>query len=165
MEAKATVSVLFVCLGNICRSPTAEAVFRALCQREGLEGRIRIDSAGTGAWHIGEAPDRRAQAAARQRGVDLSALRARTVVAEDFQDFDYLLAMDQDNLDALEALRPAGFSGQLGLFLAYAPQCGETAVPDPYYGGEDGFGRVLDLVEEASAGLLSELRAVLAAQP
>lgn len=153
------VSVLFVCLGNICRSPTAEGVFRALCAREGLGERVRIDSAGTGGWHIGEAPDRRAQAAARRRGIDLAGQRGRQVSAADFGRFDYLLAMDRDNLAALRRLRPADFAGHLGLFLDFAPGAPLRDVPDPYYGGVDGFDEVLDLIEAASHGLLAEIRA------
>jgi protein-tyrosine phosphatase len=155
------VAVLFVCLGNICRSPTAEGVFRAACEREGLGERIRIDSAGTGAWHVGEAPDRRAQLAARRRGVDLSAQRARQVAPEDFGRFDLIVAMDRANLDALRSACPPRHRDRLRLFLEYAPELGRQEVPDPYYEGDDGFEVVLDLVEAASRGLLAELRARL----
>jgi len=149
--------VLFVCLGNICRSPTAEAVFRHLVQEAGLDEQVRVDSAGTGTWHRDEPPDERSCQAAAARGYDMRMLRARTVQAEDFEQFDHILAMDQQNLRALEALRPAGWKGRLGLLLDHAPQLGEREVPDPYYGGPHGFDRVLDLIEEASRELLQEL--------
>lgn len=153
-----SVGVLFVCLGNICRSPTAEAVFRRQVADAGLAGRVRIDSAGTGAWHVGKAPDVRAQAAARQRGYDLSALRARQVHAGDFNDFDYLLAMDRDNLAVLQRMAPAGARARLALTLDFAPTAALSEVPDPYYGGPEGFAQVLDLLEAAGTGLLEELR-------
>lgn len=149
--------ILFVCLGNICRSPTAHGVFQALVRQRDLESAIGVDSAGTGGWHVGEVPDRRATAAARERGYDLSSLRARQVTAADFAAFDYILAMDRDNLRNLEALRPAGYEGQLRLFLDYHPDPSTRDVPDPYYGEGDGFDFVLDLVEEASRGLLREI--------
>lgn len=153
------VNVLFVCLGNICRSPAAEGVFRALVAREGLDGKIVCDSAGTGSWHIGEPPDKRMRAAARRRGVDLDALRGRQVTVADFERFDYVLAMDDDNLANLQALCPPGRAGRLARFLDFAPEAGRSDVPDPYYGGEAGFERVLDLVEMASKGLLADIRA------
>jgi protein-tyrosine phosphatase len=150
--------VLFVCLGNICRSPTAEGVFRAHAARAGLSARFEIDSAGTSAFHVGEPPDPRTQAAALRRGHDLSGQRARAVAAEDFGRFDLLVAMDQRNLAVLERARPAGSAARLGLLLDWAPQLGVRDVPDPYSGGEAGFERVLDLVEAASEGLLEALR-------
>ncbi len=153
-----SVGVLFVCLGNICRSPTAEAVFRRQVADAGLAARVRIDSAGTGAWHLGKAPDARAQAAARQRGYDLSALRARRVHAGDFSDFDYLLAMDRENLAVLQRMQPAGGRARLALALDFAPAAALREVPDPYYGGPEGFAQVLELLEAAGAGLLEELR-------
>lgn len=152
------VNVLFICLGNICRSPAAEGVFRALVAREGLDGRVTCDSAGTGSWHIGEPPDRRMRAAAKRRGVDLDSLRGRQVTAADFETFDYVLAMDADNLANLRALCPPGREARLARLLDFAPQLGQRDVPDPYYGGEAGFERVLDLVEAASAGLLADIR-------
>ncbi len=152
------VSVLFVCMGNICRSPTAEAVFRHQVGQAGLQDRIFIDSAGTHDYHIGESPDPRTRQAALRRGYDMSALRGRQVSRADFGSFDYVLAMDNANLSILRSLRPQGAQGSLGLFLDYATRHGEREVPDPYYGGEDGFERVLDLVEDASAGLLSHIR-------
>ncbi|MHA7815195.1 MAG: low molecular weight protein-tyrosine-phosphatase [Pseudohaliea sp.] len=149
--------VLFVCLGNICRSPTADAVFREQVARAGLAGRVRIDSCGTAGYHVGEPPDARATAAAARRGYDLSPLRARQFAPVDFERFDYILAMDESNLAHLEALRPAEYRGRLDLFLALAPALGRREVPDPYYGGERGFEEVLDLVEGAGEALLAEL--------
>jgi len=154
-------SVLFVCMGNICRSPTAEGVFRDVAGRSGLGEVLHIDSAGTGDWHVGAAPDRRAIAAARRRGYDLSALRARQVEPADFARFGWILAMDRQNLRALEALRPPEFPGHVGLLLAVAPDLGVDEVPDPYYGGPEGFENVLDLVEQASMALLTRVRAGL----
>ena len=160
-------AVLFVCLGNICRSPTAHGVFEALCAKRGLSHKINVDSCGTGGWHAGEPPDRRATAAAAERGYDLSPLRARQFAVADFRKFDYILAMDRQNLADLQAQRPAEYNGHLGLFLPFATleqsQPGAdnggwpSEVPDPYYGGDDGFSRVLDMVERASAGLLQEI--------
>ncbi|MBM7334397.1 MAG: low molecular weight protein-tyrosine-phosphatase [Alcanivorax sp.] len=153
-----SVSVLFVCLGNICRSPTAEAVFRRRVTDAGLEERIHIDSAGTGDWHIGKAPDRRASAAAAQRGYELDRLRARQVSAEDFHRFDLILAMDDNNLADLQALRPADDDALLARFLDVLGEDGPHEVPDPYYGGDDGFDHVLNLVEKASDLWLERLR-------
>jgi protein-tyrosine phosphatase len=153
-----TGSVLFVCLGNICRSPTAHGVFARQLADAGMTGRVRVDSAGTGAWHVGEAPDSRAIAAAAGRGYDLSGLRARQVSPADFDEFDHILVMDKKNLSHLQALRPAGYSGYLGLFLEFHPRPPTLEVPDPYYGGRDGFDQVLDLVEEAGRGLLQSLQ-------
>lgn len=152
------VSVLFVCLGNICRSPTAHGVFETLVQRQGLAEVIRIDSAGTGDWHIGRAPDPRALQAAHRRGHDITHLRARQVVADDFRHFDYILAMDHSNLGDLEAMRPHWYQGHLGLFLDFAPGLEGMAVPDPYYGGEEGFDQVFDMVDAAARGLLDHIR-------
>lgn len=152
-----TVRVLFCCLGNICRSPTAHGVFESLVQARGLDDQIHIDSAGTGDWHIGKPPDRRSTAAAATRGYALDHLRARQVTGRDFRDFDLILAMDRENLRNLEALCPPDFHGELALFLSYAPDAGIDEVPDPYYGEEDGFAHVLDLVEQAAEGLLAEL--------
>jgi protein-tyrosine phosphatase len=152
------VRVLFVCMGNICRSPTAEGVFTALVEREGLLDLISIDSAGTHAYHVGEPPDTRAQSAALQRGIDISAQRARRVTSEDFERFDYVLPMDLSNYRELEALRPGECRAVLRRFLDYAPDLPEEDVPDPYYGGPKGFARVLDLIEVAAEGLLAEIR-------
>ncbi len=152
------IKVLFVCLGNICRSPLAEGVFRELVAGQGLAARIATDSCGTQGYHVGEAPDRRARAAALERGVDIGDLRARTVKVEDFAEFDYVLAMDRANQRAVEALRPPGAAARIALFLDYAPELGVREVPDPYYGGDEGFERVLDMVEAGARGLLAELR-------
>ena len=150
-------SVLFVCLGNICRSPTAHGVFQSLLEQRGMDASVRVDSCGTGGWHVGEAPDRRATAEAAKRGYDLSSLRARQVTAADFERFDYILAMDHMNLADLKDICPADYSGHLGLFLPFAENVSEQEVPDPYYGGPGGFAHVLDLVEAASEGLLREI--------
>lgn len=150
--------VLFVCLGNICRSPTAEAVLRALISREGAGLVIEVDSAGTHGYHVGEPPDERAIAAAARRGIDMRRLRARKVEAVDFERFDLVLAMDEQVHRSLSRLAPAEYRQRVRLFLEYAPQAGRRDVPDPYYGGEAGFEEVLDLVEQAAAGLLDELR-------
>lgn len=157
-----SVSVLFVCMGNICRSPTAEGVFRKLASEAGLDGQVLADSAGTHSYHVGAPPDSRAAAAARARGFDLSTLRARRVVAEDFHRFDLILAMDEDNLEDLRQIAPDGTRAELRLLLEFTPGRGGLAVPDPYYGGRSGFEHVLDLVTEACAGLVEELRRRLA---
>jgi protein-tyrosine phosphatase len=151
------VSVLFICMGNICRSPTAHGVFRALVEREGLSDSIVTDSAGTIAYHVGEPPDRRARETAVKRGIDLSDLRARKAISEDFECFDYLMAMDRDNYRDLMAICPPGYEDRLHLFMDFAPQRPEKEVPDPYYGGVAGFDRVFDMVEEASRGLLDHI--------
>ena len=153
-----SVSVLFVCLGNICRSPTADVVFRQYVREAGLEEKIRIESAGTGDWHIGRAPDPRTQEAAARRGYDMSSLRARQVTPADFYAFDVVLAMDNANLADLEAMRPSDANGTLARFLDYATDSAEREVPDPYYGGNDGFDQVLDLVEDGARGLLASLQ-------
>jgi len=150
--------VLFVCLGNICRSPTAEGVARTLAAREAPELALEVDSAGTAGYHVGAAPDPRTRAAAARRGYDLGALRARMVAAEDFEHFDLILAMDRENLAALERRAPPSARGRLRLFLEFAPAQELREVPDPYYGGPNGFEEVLDLVEEATRGLLAHLR-------
>ena len=154
---KPRTGILFVCLGNICRSPTAHGVFRHLLREAGLAQRVRVDSAGTGSWHAGEPPDARALEAAAARGYDLGDLRARQVRISDFQKFDYILAMDRDNLDELRRLRPQSARVEPELFLRYA-QDAVAEVPDPYYSGKSGFEHVLDLMESAAAGLLSHLR-------
>lgn len=151
------ISVLFVCLGNICRSPTAEGIFRATCQQRELSGQFRIDSAGTAEWHVGKPPDTRALRAARGRGVDLSMLRARQVEAGDFENFDFILAMDESNIEDLSALRPQGSSAHLHRFLEFNKSANSLDVPDPYYGGDDGFELVLDLITQASEGFLDHL--------
>jgi protein-tyrosine phosphatase len=145
-------------MGNICRSPTAHGVFERMVEEAGLAEHIEIDSAGTHAFHVGEPPDPRAQKAAIRRGYDLSRQRARRVAVEDFERYDYVVAMDADNLSELEAVCPDGYRHKLKLFLSFAPGLPEQEVPDPYYGGRDGFERVLDLVEAAARGLLDRLR-------
>ncbi len=154
------MKVLFVCLGNICRSPTAEGVFRRYVEQAGLSEKITIDSAGTADWHIGKAPDPRTQAAAAVRGYDLSTLRGRQAVPADFAEFDLILAMDNSNLSNLQAMQPADGKAELALYL---PRFGirPDEVPDPYYGGEDGFELVLDMLEQASQVLLNEIKARL----
>jgi protein-tyrosine phosphatase len=150
------VRVLFVCMGNICRSPIAQGVFEDLLRREGLERVVFVDSAGTGSWHIGSPPDERAQRSASRRGLDLSSQRARRISVDDCVNFDYILTMDEDNYRTVAhlcrgraAVRP---------FLDFAAASPEREVPDPYYGGPEGFERVLDLVEDASEGLLQDIR-------
>lgn len=152
--------ILFVCMGNICRSPTAEGVTRALAERAGVASIFEFDSAGTHGYHIGAAPDARARKAAAQRGYDLSALKARQVSHSDFERFDRLLAMDRGNLELLARACPAEHQGKLGLFLEFGTGFVEDEVPDPYYGGEDGFEHVLDLIEDAASGLLKRLARV-----
>ncbi len=152
------VNVLFVCLGNICRSPTAEGVFRKLVNDSGVSEQIHIDSAGTASWHEGKMPDARTIAAAKSRNIDLSILRARAVVANDFHKFDYILAMDESNLNFLQSLKPKNYAGHLGLFLDFGKQKHYCEVPDPYHGGQAGFELVLDLVEDAAAGLLASIQ-------
>jgi len=151
-----TPKVLFVCLGNICRSPTAEAVFKQRGQEAGLD--IIIDSAGTGAWHAGEPPDPRAIEHGKRRGYDFSGQTARKVTSADFSQFDYVLAMDKTNLIELRRICPAGYSGHLSRFLEFAPNTSIKNVPDPYYGGKDGFETVIDLIERASDGLIKHLK-------
>jgi low molecular weight protein-tyrosine phosphatase len=155
--ANRPLRILFVCLGNICRSPTAEGVLKALLAAEAPQLDIEIDSAGTGDYHIGEPPDSRSQRAALRRGIDLSDLRARQVTPGDFERFDLMLAMDRQNLRALEAMRPAGSKARLELFMDYAGRPGAD-VPDPYTGDAADFERVLSLVTAASRGLIAALR-------
>ena len=150
--------VLFVCMGNICRSPTAAGVFRR-AQSESGSHAIQVDSAGTHEYHVGDPPDRRAIAAAKKRGIDLSGLRARAVCDDDFAQFDLVLAMDRDNLDSLQRRAPSQYQERIRLVMDFAPQAYTREVPDPYYGGAEGFEAVLDLLEQASQGILRELRA------
>jgi protein-tyrosine phosphatase len=157
------MKILFVCLGNICRSPTAEGVLRVLAAREAPELALQIDSAGTAGYHIGEPPDPRTRRAAARRGYDLGALRARIVEPDDFEHFDLILAMDEANLSVLRGRAPSARHEQLRLFLEFAPQTEIREVPDPYYGGPNGFEEVLDLVEAAARGLIAHLRKARAA--
>lgn len=148
--------VLFVCLGNICRSPTAEGVFQHAVDEAGLRGQVHVDSCGVSDWHVDKAPDQRSQLAARRRGVDISHLRGRQLTVRDFYEFDYLLAMDKANLQAMQAMKPADSNAHVGLFLAFAGMP-EGEVPDPYYGDSDDFERVVEMTEAACAGLLAEV--------
>ncbi len=157
-ESPGLIRVLFVCLGNICRSPTAEGAFRHLVSAEGLDGQIEVDAAGTHDYHIGKPADDRSRRAAAKRGIDLSRSRGRQVGKRDLDTYDYVLAMDRDNLRHLQHM--GGGSAELGLFLEYAPDLGVAEVPDPYFGGGDGFEVVLDLAEAAAQGLLAEIRRV-----
>ncbi|MCW8908735.1 MAG: low molecular weight phosphotyrosine protein phosphatase [Sedimenticola sp.] len=152
------VSILFVCMGNICRSPTAHGVFQQMVEREGLHPFVDVDSAGTHAYHVGNPPDPRSQETARGRGVDLSRQRARKALAEDFERFDYIVAMDLDNLENLSRLAPPGGLDKLHLLLDFAPELGVREVPDPYYGGARGFDDVFDLVTTASERMLEVIR-------
>jgi protein-tyrosine phosphatase len=152
------VRILFVCMGNICRSPTAEGVMRHLLAEEGLTDEIEVDSAGTGGWHAGSPPDRRATAAARGRGIVLEGT-ARQVTDEDFETFDLILCADAENVAALRAVAPPGAENRIRLLRSYDPVGeGDLDVPDPYYGGDSGFEDVLDQVEAACRGLVVELR-------
>lgn len=152
------VKVLFVCMGNICRSPTAEAVFRRRVEDAGLGAQIDVDSAGTHAYHVGEPPDPRAREAATRRGFDMEALRGRQVQRVDIEEFDYVLAMDEDNLAALRHQAGAALRGKPRLFMEWAPHWRRRDVPDPYYGGARGFEQVLDMIEDAAIALLEEIK-------
>lgn len=153
--------VLFVCTGNICRSPTAEGVFRHLILEAGLESAIESASAGTHGYHVGDPPDPRTVAAAKRRGFDLSAQRARKVRVEDFHTYDLILAMDRDHFAHLESLRPNTARAQVKLFLDFHPERKHEGVPDPYYGGPDGFEDVLEMIEQATKSLLGQIAADL----
>lgn len=153
-----SVGVLFVCLGNICRSPTAQGLFQYKVDQNGLSEQINVDSAGTGGWHSGTAPDERAQSTALKRGYDISHLRARKVEREDFAQFDYILAMDNDNLQHLLTLMPASYQGTVGLFLEVAGIVNNKEVPDPYYGGQSQFEMVIKLIEDGADKLLAKIR-------
>jgi protein-tyrosine phosphatase len=156
------VKILFVCTGNICRSPTAEGVLRTRAAARGLEAQVEAASAGTHGYHLGEPPDPRAVAAALKRGVDLRSQRARRIRREDFGRYDFLIAMDRTHRDALRKLAPAGGETKLGLFMDYAPEFGLKDVPDPYYGDAQDFERVLDMIESGSGRLLDEIERRLA---
>ena len=158
MNKEKKVKVLFVCMGNICRSPTADAIFRHQVKMAGLVSDIKVDSAGTHSYHIGHSPDERAQAAALKRGYDMEDLRARSVAPEDFSQFDYILAMDHDNLAILEDRCPQQHQHKLALLMRYSKNhTADDEVSDPYYGGKQGFEKVLDKVEAASEGLLEHI--------
>lgn len=154
---KEPTRVLFVCMGNICRSPTVEAVFRRLVELRKLSREIMIDSAGTHDYHVGDPPDRRATATAARQGYDLSVLRGRQVSDEDFRKFDYILAMDMDNMMLLQKQCPPEYRSKLGLFMTFAKRHSEREVPDPYYGGAQGFETVLRMAEDAAEGLLEDI--------
>jgi protein-tyrosine phosphatase len=153
------VKVLFVCMGNICRSPTAEGVFQHHLAAQGLERQVSVDSAGTHGWHEGNPPDPRSVSAARDRGIDISYLRSRKVRPSDFTEFDYILAMDRDNFNDMVDVAVMDGTARVQLFLEFASDLDATDVPDPYYGGESGFDHVLDLIEAASEGLIAHIRA------
>lgn len=153
------VGILFVCTGNICRSPTAEGVFRALVAAQDLSDRVAVDSAGTGAWHAGEPPDERAQETALRHGIDISGQRARKVTRDDFTAFDLIMAMDRSHHHDLSRLCPRGQEHRIQMFLGYAPELGVLDMPDPYFGAGDGFEKVFDMVEACARGLLAEIRA------
>ena len=154
---KNNIKVLFICLGNICRSPSAEGVFRQIVDKQSITN-IEIDSAGTGNWHIGSPPDGRAQAAARERGIDLSGLRARQLQPEDGEIFDYLIAMDRENDRNIKSCIDTEHHHKVHMMLSFAKDTDLDEVPDPYYGGEDGFEHALDLIEQAGIGLLNHIR-------
>ena len=151
------VKVLFVCMGNICRSPTAHGLFQALIDKHQLGASIQVDSAGTHSYHVGNPPDSRSQATARQRGVDLSGLSARRFVSADFNDYDYLLGMDKANIADMRAIKPDTATANLQLMLEYSGKFKQVEVPDPYF-GEDGFELVFDMIDDASRGLLQHIR-------
>ncbi len=158
---KPPYKVLFICLGNICRSPTAEGVFRLMVQAGGLQNHIEVDSAGTGHWHIGNPPDPRAIEAAAQRGVAIDNLQARQISKQDMEYYDYIIGMDKDNIRSLQRIAKPSQRSKIHLFLAFAPEVGEREVPDPYYGNEDGFPHALALIEQASVGLLAHIESRL----
>ncbi len=156
-----TVKVMFVCLGNICRSPTAHGVFAAMVKSAGLSDQIVVDSCGTSGWHIGNPPDERSVAMAAERGFDLSVLRASQIQIQDFETFDYVLAMDEQNLLDLKAIAPADYAGHLDLLLNFDSSTEIGEVPDPYYGGEEGFVLAVELIEAACEELLKHIKAAL----
>jgi protein-tyrosine phosphatase len=157
MNDNKKIQVLFVCMGNICRSPTAHGVFEALVKANGLDESIKVDSAGTHAYHVGEQPDSRSQQTALSKGIDLSYQRARQVQPDDMYQYDYILAMDRDNYRHLAAMCPNGLGKKLHLFLDFARELDHEEVPDPYYGGATGFERVFDMVKIAAEGLLDNI--------
>ena len=158
MSLQKPVKVLFVCMGNICRSPTAHGVFQSIVDAEGLGEAIRVDSAGTHSYHIGSPPDLRSQAVAKARGIDLGSLSARRFRAEDFVEFDYLVGMDRSNLADMLAIKPETATAGVELMLTYSDKFGQQEIPDPYF-GNDGFDMVFDMIDDAARGLLREIRA------
>jgi len=152
------IRVLMVCLGNICRSPTAEAMLRRKLHEAGLDDRVEVDSAGTSDYHVDSPPDRRAVAHGERRGLRMQQLRGRQVERADFDRFDWILAMDEDNLADLKRVRPAGSRARVALLMSFAPEAGAREVPDPYHGGADGFERVLDLTAAAADGFVASVR-------
>ncbi len=153
-------SILFVCLGNICRSPTAEGVFKSFIDDAGLSNQVLVDSAGTSAYHVNEAPDPRSQQEAKRHGYDLSRIRSRKVTSDDYEKFDLIIAMDESNLNNLKSFKSSIYGAKLKLFLKdFAPLLSIRDVPDPYYGGAKGFTQVVQLIEQASEGLLEHLKA------
>ena len=157
MNNREQIGVLFVCMGNICRSPTAHGVFQTMVDEQGLSDQILVDSAGTHSYHIGNPPDSRSQATARSRGVELAGLSARQFETDDFLDFDFLLAMDSSNLSSMSSLCPDNPRARLDLMLEYSDKFKQKEVPDPYY-GNDGFELVFDMISDASEGLLEHIR-------
>lgn len=158
MNNQQKIRVLFVCLGNICRSPTAHGVFEKMVAEAGLENYVDVDSCGTAGYHVGEKPDQRSAQAALARGYPLNHLRARQFQSADFDNFDYILTMDRNNLSDITHLKPQTYSGTLDLLLSFGEGLSYKEVPDPYYGGDQGFQLVLDLIEDASRNLLSEIK-------
>jgi len=158
MNKPEAFKILFICMGNICRSPTVEGMFRGMVNDAGLSAHVKVDSAGTHSFHIGEAPDPRAQAAARKRGIDLSGIRARQINRDDFVHYDLILAMDWDNHAFLQQMAPRQYHHKIKLLMSFATEHESAVVPDPYYGGPDGFETVLAYVEDASANLIDFVR-------
>lgn len=158
MKNNTKVKVLFVCMGNICRSPTAHGIFEYIVNSENLADNFEIDSAGTHAYHVGSAPDKRAQDTATKHGIDLSYIRARRIDVADFAYYDYILAMDSDNYASLEQECSDEFKVKISLFLDFAPEHPLNEVPDPYYGGIMGFENVYNMVDTASRGLLADIK-------
>lgn len=154
------INVLFVCMGNICRSPMAEGIFRREIIKAGLQDKVHVDSAGTHSYHVGARPDQRAQNAVSRRGVNISELRGRQVADVDFERFDYILAMDRANLDNLKRRAPARWHGKIRLLLSFSRKYPNLDVPDPYYGGQSGFEENLDMIEDAVQGLIREIQSI-----
>ena len=158
------INILFVCMGNICRSPSAEGFFATALEQSGIRERVAIDSAGTHGYHTGEAPDSRAVATALNFGVDIGHLRARKVKVSDFDQFDLIIAMDQNNFEDLQRIRPAGSKAELKMMMQYHPDARPEEVPDPYYGGMNGFTYMCELLQSATRGLLESVEEQLGKQ-